>query len=176
MYYMGHPLADFAAKHKNSAFSYINIEYGKKYFFCEGPSKLTYSNKRPRKYHGKPETFVYHVPCLSNTFGILNIFTVWSSSVFDRGVKILGQYSRKGIVFGISYVFRRWKGANCRCVSDWDIWNNNTAVFAFQRHPFHMFLLKQDRSQVWKMWESTKGFQRVELMPNTRTSWHRWWW
>ena len=41
----------------NRAFSYINIKYGKKIlFFCEGLSKLMYSNKRPRKYHGKPET------------------------------------------------------------------------------------------------------------------------
>ena len=98
--------------------------------------------------------FITPVPCLSNTLS--NIFIVWTSSVFGRGLKILGQYSGKGIVFGISYVFRRWEGANCLCVSEQDIWNNNTAVFAFQRHPFHMFLLKQDTSRLWKMWESTK--------------------
>ena len=47
------------------------------------------------------------------------------------------------------------------CVAGQDIWNNNTPVFAFPCHPFHMFLLKQDRSQAWKMCESTKkAFKR----------------
>ena len=52
--------------------------------FCEGPSKLTYSNKRPRKYHCKPETFVYHAcPLLEQYFWYfkyfycLNKFCIW---------------------------------------------------------------------------------------------------
>ena len=36
-------------------------------------------------------------------------------------------------------------------VAGQDIWNNNTPVFAFPCHPFHMFLLKQDTAQPGKM-------------------------